>query len=491
MKKRFGAILLAGVMACGMTATMALTTGCNKNPIPEFEMPEGGYDGREVEITFANTTGQTLANVVDPAIARFNEIYPNIHVTIDNTQKDWDDFSDNIATKISTNKHPDLAFCYPDHISRYNKSKAVLALDDFLPGGAYATIEVAHADGTKEPLGLTEAQKNDYFAEFYKEGTIYGDGKTYTLPFAKSTEVLFYNKTFFEANNLEVPATWDQMEAVCAQIIAIDDAAAAKAAQEGKEYTKINAALGYDSEANMFITMCEQLGTPYTSLEGDHFLFDNAKNREFVQKVKGWYDNRYISTKETNGGKYSSNYFKDQQMYMSIGSTGGSSYQSPTGTDEDAGFKVGVAPIPQWNLENPKTILQGPSVCIFKKDPYKVLASWLLVKFLTTEIRFQAQYSNASGYAPVTQSTYNSAEYQKFLSTAGDTASGLAAQTAKVCKEMADKPGSFYVSPAFMGSSQAREAVGILLQTVMEGTATMDKAFSDALQECKYAAGQK
>ncbi|MDE6585987.1 MAG: extracellular solute-binding protein [Clostridia bacterium] len=476
MKKRFGAILLAGVMACGMTAGVALTTGCGRKPIPEFEMPEGGYDGRAVEITFANTTGQNLATVVDDAIKRFNVLYPNIKVTVDNTTKSWDDFADNIAKKITTDRHPDVAFCYSDHVALYNQSKAVLALDDFLPDGAYADMEVTHADGVTEPLGLTEEQKNDYFAEFYKEGSIYGDGKTYTLPFAKSTEVLFYNKTFFDKNNLEVPATWEDVEKVCKKILELDP--------------KCNSALGYDSEANLFITMCEQLGSPYTVLEGDHFQFDNAKNREFVQKVKGWYDNRYIRTKETNDGKYSSNFFKEQQMYMSIGSTGGSSYQSPTGTDGNAGFEVGVAPLPQWNAESPKTILQGPSICIFKKDPYKVLASWLLVKFLTTEVRFQAQYSMTSGYAPVTQSTYNSAEYQKFISTAGGTASGLTALTAKICKEMADKPGSFYVSPAFMGSSKAREAVGILLKTVLQGT-SMDKAFSDALQECKYAAGQK
>ena len=474
MKKRFGAILLAGVMVCGMTATMALASGCKKNVITEFEMPEGGYDGREVEITFANTTGQTLANVVDKALVRFNEIYPNIHVTVDNTQKKWDDFSKNIATKITTNKHPDVAFCYADHVSLYNQSKAVLALDDFLPGGAYATMEVAHADGTKEPLGLTEEQKNDYFAEYYKEGSIYGDGKTYTLPFAKSTEVLFYNKTFFDAHNLTVPTTWDEMEEVCADILEID--------------SKCTSALGYDSESNMFITMCEQLNSPYTSIEGEHFQFDNQKNREFVQRIKGWYDKRYIRTEGTTG-KYSSNYFTDQLMYMSIGSTGGSSYQSPTGTDGDAPFEVGVAPIPQWNTENPKTILQGPSICIFKKDPYKVLASWLLVKFLTSEVQFQAQYSMASGYAPVNQSTFNSTQYQNFLQGASGDATGLTAQTAKICKEMADKPGSFYVSPAFMGSSKAREAVGTLLKTVLLGT-SIEKAFADAIQECKYAAGQ-
>ena len=75
----------------------------------------------------------------------------------------------------------------------------------------------------------------------------------YTLPFSKSTEVLYYNKTFFDANNLSVPDHWfstgendtTSMEYVCARIKEID--------------TNPNTyPLGYDSEANWFITMCEQ-----------------------------------------------------------------------------------------------------------------------------------------------------------------------------------------------------------------------------------------
>ena len=62
----------------------------------------------------------------------------------------------------------------------------------------------------------------------------------YTLPMSKSTEALYYNKTFFEKNGLSVPTTWDEMEAVCARIKEIDPACVP---------------LGYDSEANWFITM--------------------------------------------------------------------------------------------------------------------------------------------------------------------------------------------------------------------------------------------
>ena len=40
---------------------------------------------------------------------------------------------------------------------------------------------------------LAEEQKADYVEAYYNEGTVYGDGLMYTLPFIKSTEVLYYN----------------------------------------------------------------------------------------------------------------------------------------------------------------------------------------------------------------------------------------------------------------------------------------------------------
>lgn len=474
MKKKFGSILMAGVMACTLGASLAMT-GCGASKVYDFNMPEGGYDGRKVTITFANTTGQKLNDEIVSAIGRFNEIYPNITVNIDNGTKNWNDFHEKIATQITGGKQPNVAYCYSDHVALYNRSKSVVALDEyFLPGSGYEEVQATTATGSVT-LGLTQAEKDDYIDAFFAEGSNFEDGHTYTIPFAKSTEVLFYNKTYFEAHDITVPTTWDEMEAVCKKIAGLDEKCIA---------------LGYDSEDNLFITMCEQLGSAYTSYEGDHYLFDNQTNRDFVQKLKTWCDSRYITTKGTYG-TYSSNLFTETdpaktKCYMSIGSTGGSSYQAPGSTDGKPAFEVGVAPIPQINKDNPKTILQGPSVCIFKKeDPYEVLASWLLVKFLSTDIRFQGKFSEVSGYAPVTKSTFNSDAYKEFMAEADGSDAGLTAQAAKICWELSQKEGAFYTSPAFRGSSKAREQVGLLLSSVLKGQDTIDSAFKKAIQECR------
>ena len=469
MKKRFGAIVAASVMSCAMVAGIA-ASGCTPYAqIYDFEMPDAGYDGGKVTITFASTMGQKLIDVLDEAIPRFNAIYPNITVKTDVSNKSYDGLASSITTKLTTGRQPNVAFCYSDNVAVYNSSKAVLALDEFfLPGSGYEDKQATTADG-KEPLGLTQDQVNDYVKEFYAEGSVFGDGHVYTIPFAKSTEVLYYNQDKFDKYNLKVPETWEEMEALCEQILTLDEM------KDTKCYP-----LSYDSEANWFITMCEQYGSGYTSATGDHFLFDNQKNKDFVKMLCDWYSKGYFITKGTNADTFTSGKFTKEECFMSIGSTGGSSYQDPGSTDGQMKFQVGVAPIPQVDKDHPKSILQGPSVCIFKKqDPQEVLASWLLVKFLTTEIQFQARYSETSGYMPVTYSAINDEGYQEFL-----TETGLTAKTAKPCIDLIGKD-AYFTSDAFYGSSTARERVEVLMKSALQAKGTnIDQAFEDAIDKC-------
>ena len=480
MKKKIGAAIAAGVMACTMAASITFT-GCGAAKIPTFEMPEGGYDGSKVSITFAATSGQTLRGQIESALTRFNDLYPNISVTLDTSKQNYAELNKRIGTQLTSGKQPNVAFCYSDHIAQYNRSGAVVALDEFfLPGSPYENMTVTNAKGVTEPLGLTKAQidgdgdeTKGYIDAFYKEGSVYEDGHTYTLPFAKSTEVMYYNKNFFETHNLTVPTTWDEMEQVCEDIRTILDG----------DLTKYP--FYYDSDANWFITMCEQNGSDYTTNEeGNHFLFDNETNRSFVTRFREWWSKGYFLTQATNNDKYGSDYFKSQNCFMSIGSTGGAAYQQGSGTNGIFDFDVGVAPIPQEDPSNPKSILQGPSVCIFKdNNPQKVIASWLLVKFLTTDIQFQGNYSIVSGYIPVIKDVFETNAYKTFL------ASGtLIARTAQTCKQLVDNEG-FYTSPAFVGSSKAREQVELLMKTALT-TGNINKAFTDALTECRYFAGK-
>ena len=473
MKKIVSVLLLV----CMLVGIFALT-GCKDNKKTmggDFAVPEGGYDGSEVTITFYHTMGAALREVLDKYIVEFNKMYPNIHIEHKQVGS-YDDVRSKIATEITVGNQPNIAYCYPDHVALYNMGNAVITLDNLIA----STVEVKRADGTTEVLGLTQEQLADFIPGYYAEGACYGDGKMYTLPMSKSTEVLYYNKTFFEQNGLEVPTTWEEMEAVCARI---------------KEIDPMSIPLGYDSEANWFITLCEQYGSAYTSTDGDRYLFDNETNRGFVTMFREWYKKGYVTTQEINGGAYTSELFTKNpteadpvRCYMCIGSTAGASHQIP-GKD-DAGnylFEVGIATIPQVNPEKPKVISQGPSLCIFgKENTQEVIASWLFVKYLATCPQFQADFSMASGYVPVIQSVKNDEIYAKFLEKA-DGGSYLPALSTKMALAQSE---AYFVSPAFNGSSNARDEVAQLMQKCLllgndNLEANIKKAFEEAVKNCK------
>ena len=459
-----------------MLFSTSAMTACNKGDkrTPDFgvdltSVPSGGYDGSEQTIYFYHTMGAALRAVLEEYIAEFNKIYPNIKIKHEQVGS-YDDVKSTVSTEITEGLQPHIAYCYPDHVAAYNVAGAVQTLDVLI--------------NSNEPgIGLSQENIDDIIPGYYEEGRQFGDNLMYTMPFSKSTEVLYYNKTFFDANDLKVPTTWDEMEEVCRAIKALDP-------------TSIP--LGYDSESNWFITMCEQLKTPYTSATGNKYLFDNAENKEFIKEFISWYQEGFVTTQEIYGA-YTSELFKSSEAprsYMSIGSSAGANHQCP---DKDANgkypFEVGIVPIPQADLNNKKVISQGPSVCIFKKtNPQEVLASWLFVKYLILNPSFQADFSIASGYVPVIKSVANDEIYQEHLAKA-DYNAYLTALSSKVCLEQADY---YYTSPAFNGSSLAREQVGALVQNCLVGakknwTAAqlndfLNTQFADAVKYCEQLA---
>lgn len=468
MKKIFS-LVLALLMLLG---TAALTACGPKKAAANFTVPDGGYDGSAVTITFYHTMGDALNKVLKNYIAEFNKLYPNITVN-DQSVGSYDDVRAQISTEITVGNQPNIAYCYPDHVALYNLAKAVVQLDNLID----SKTEVTRADGSAEPLGLTKEQKADFIEGYYNEGKQFGDGLMYTLPMSKSTEVLFYNKTFFDKNQLALPATWNELKELCAKIKAIDPE---------------SCPLGYDSEANWFITMCEQYNSPYTSASGEHYLFNNAKNKEFIKEFNDWYQKGYVTTQRIYGS-YTSGLFtaaKGMKSYMSIGSSAGANHQLPKPDDQgNYPFEVGIATIPQVDKANPKVISQGPSLCIFNDtNPQEVIASWLFVKFLTTNVDFQAEFAMASGYVPVIKSVTENPTYADFLNKA-DGAKFITALSAKVCMEQTD---AYYTSPAFNGSSAARDQVGALTVKLLTASgddldAQIDKAFKEAIDECEYA----
>ena len=465
MKRILSSLLLVAMLL----GTFAMTACPVNEGYVDLDLT-GSYDGSAVTITFWHTMGADNKALLEDAIARFNETYPNI--TVEHTSYgDYDGVFEQIRTKLTAGNQPNLAFCYPDHVATYNKSESVIVLDDL--------INNQNVLKSGEMMGFTQAQLDDFIEGYYNEGKEYGDGKMYSLPFQKSTEVLYYNKTVFDKLGLEAPKTWDDVEAII-QVL--------------KNKYPESTPLGYDSEENMFITLVEQYGSEYTSATGDHYTFVNDTNKKFIAKFAEWYQKGWMSTSALMGGSYTSDGFKKAddeigKIFMSIGSSAGARYQRPDKKDGEYPFEVGIVSIPQVDPSNPKVISQGPSICIFEdENVQEVYASWLFLKFLTADQDFQAKYAMKSGYVPVIKSVMETPTYKNALEKAngGDFITSLVAVVAL------QQEAAYYTSPAFAGSADARTQVGLLLQSVFskyklgeDNSAMIDSEFQKYLEICQ------
>lgn len=457
--------ILATMLA---SLTVAGCFGGGRNTLNIFEVPEGGFDTTaDVEIMFYHTMNKNLQEVLDAYIEDFQSMYPNITV-YHRAIGGYDDVEDQMTKALSAGENEcDIAYCYPDHLASYNKANAIVALEKLVDNTTPITAD------SSETFGFTAEQKADFIGAYWQEGYSLDDGHFYCLPFSKSSEVMYYNKTFFEQHELKVPTTWDEMFAVCKEIKTIDPN---------------SIPLGYDSSSNLFITLTEQYKSGYTTNDPENrYTFNNDKNKEIISKFAKFHQDGYMTTKAIYGS-YTSGLFVSTEAvrsYISIGSTAGATNQIPP-VDENTGkrpFEVGIARIPQVDVNNGKVISQGPDVCIFNSgDDQKIMASWLFVKYLTTSVEFQAQFSMSSGYTPVIKSVENNPVYADFLAKA-DGGANLAALSTKTCLE---QESWYFTSPAFDGSSDARNEVGYLLDAAFTGTKTIDQAFEDAYNNCIY-----
>ena len=117
--KRFLPLLLALSMILGMLslASCGGNTGGGTGPVG-YQLPEGAtFDtSKPVTIRFYSTMGKNLIEAIEPFIAEFQTMYPNI--TVEHTQPGgYDEVRDTIKTEITVNEQPNIAYCYPDHVA--------------------------------------------------------------------------------------------------------------------------------------------------------------------------------------------------------------------------------------------------------------------------------------------------------------------------------------------------------------------------------------
>lgn len=470
-KKRILALLLSCMMVLPLT-------GCHgsKGSIA-FTTPEEFDYSKNYELTFwaKNDTNVVQAAIYNKAIEDFEKIYPNIHVNM-KIYTDYSRIYNDVITNISTGTTPNVCITYPDHIATYMTGEnIVVPLDDLFEDEKYG-------------LGGSEVRfdgpcKDEIIPEFLEECKL--AGRYYAVPYMRSTEALYINKTYVEKLGYDIPdvVTWDYVWEISEKAMAKDSSGNFLVNGQNVMIPFI-----YKSTDNMMISLLKQYNAGYSDFNGNIQIF-NDTTKDVLWTIRDHVKTGAFSTFKISS--YPGNFLNAGQCIFAIDSTAGATWMGShaplidISPDKLVEFETAVRPIPQVDVDNPKMISQGPSICIFnKEDPNEVLASWLFVQYMISN-DVQIPYAETEGYNPVTSKAQNDPSYLDYLSKEGEDNEDHYDVKIKATKLLLENTENTFVTPVFNGSASLREAAGQMIEEVCKYT-RKKKVADDAYIEELY-----
>ena len=482
-------LLLAGCGGGGNTPQTSAPAGTSQEA-GASDSQAGGSEGGATSVTvkFWHTFGQTVEDALKAKRTSFHDLVlanDGIDVTIDlKYQGTYDDIAKKISDGYSVMNTPTMAVAYPDNVADYLEvgksagAEFVVNLDKFINDGQIGF-------GKEKWLG-DKYEADDFVEEFYNEGSAYAVEGTYSLPFLKSTEIMFYNmdalidimrtyKPEFNNSKLRIKEymsriTWDDFIDLCTYI--------KENTMNNPDYNMLEVPMFYDSDANLFITKMYQNKIPYSSINNGKGKIDFQEETNFNKTVdmldefRQLYANGLMTTKGIKN-TYGSDYFTGERCVFSIGSSGGSGYNFP---QADA-FELGVCRVPASN-NTALYVSQGPTLAMFNDRGLSADANalaqkyaWKFMKYITNgQASAEICVNGSEGYIPVRNSAYETAFFQEFMEEGERYA-----MCYQVVVDDINAGAGYLVAPAFKGSAALRDECGSLL------TASLNAANKEAI----------
>ena len=442
-----------GRLAAAPDETAAETPSDGESPVPEsFD------ESRPVEIVFwaKNDTNKTQIAIYEAARTGFEKLYPNVKVKI-RYYTDYGRIYNDVITNINTHTTPNVCISYPDHIATYLSGEdVVVPLDAWMDDPAFGL-------GGSE-LRFESPTREEIVPEFLAECLL--EGRHYALPYMRSTEACYVNKTFVEQLGYKLPETltWDFVWEVSEK--AMEKNADGSFKINGQQ---VMIPFIYKSTDNMMIQMLRQLGAGYSTADGTVLLF-NDTTKELLYTIAGHAESRAFSTFKISS--YPANFLNAGQCIFAVDSTAGATWMGSDAPLVDippeqlVEFETEVLTVPQFDPAHPQMISQGPSVCLFQKDdPQEVLASWLFLQYLLSN-EVQIAYAETEGYVPVTLKAQNDPGYRDYLSRIGEDKNEHYDVKIKASELLMENTANTFTTPVFNGSASVRDAAGQLIENV-------------------------
>ncbi len=299
--------------------------------------------------------------------------------------------------------------------SDLNKSLAMIANEDpgapDMPDIFTGYPKVAMQFYEKDMLVDLESSINpdtlsEYVDAFIEEGKIDGQG-LYVFPIAKSTEILYLNRTLFDEFAKETGADFEKLSTFEG---IVELSRAYYEWSGGKQF------FAADSWFNVAEVGMVQLGTNLIDESGELALKNQAYAHIF----------NTLHTPATEGGfaiydGYSSDLSKTGDIVCSTGSSAGILFYGDTityadGTEREAEYEI--LPYPVFEKGEKYALQRGGGLMVTKSEVAKAEAAAVFLLWLTAPEQ-NVRFVESTGYLPVTKQAFEK-EFLKHLQTVED-----------------------------------------------------------------------
>lgn len=273
---------------------------------------------------------------------------------------------------------PDIFVAYP---------KTVLALPD-------ENILVDYRDY------FTEEELSAFLPAFLQDGEV--NGRLVCLPVAKSTELLYINRTAFDRFSaatgvpLSQLATWEGLYSAARTYAAWTDSQTPDQPHDGK------ALLVHDFHFNYFQVGVQSLGESF--FDGEAIAFGPA-----FEKVWAPYAAACLSGGVWLRDGYATDPLRTEDAIVSVASSASVLYFSdevihPDNTTEQ--IQLTVLPCPVFANGEKMVMQRGAGMCTVKSTPEREKAAVTFLKWLT-EAQRNTSFAVSAGYMPVTREAFD------------------------------------------------------------------------------------
>ena len=272
---------------------------------------------------------------------------------------------------------PDMFVSYP---------KTVLALPD-------ADILVDYRDY------FSDAELDDFIPAFLAEGEI--GGHLTVLPVAKSTEILFVDKTLFDrfaaatGATLDDLSTWEGLYRTAEAYTAWTDAQTPDTPDDGKVF------FVHDYHFNYFQVGVESLGADF--FDGDQVAFGPVFRRVWEPYARAtlagsvWLKSGYATEPLRTGDAVASVASSASVLYYA------NTVTYPDNTSEPV--EIISLPCPTFAGGEKLVMQRGAGICTVRSTPERERACMTFLKWLTASKR-NVDFVTQLGYMPVTQTAF-------------------------------------------------------------------------------------